>query len=164
MADFSKSKDYSQIIDQNAVRDEFVCPCCGKSIPVTSSAYEEFELYRERVFSPRIGYNIYKAAYRVCPKCKWKLNATLGIPRRIFIIAIILSILSIIITSIIDFNNIGVYVIGFWLFIATPLNLLVWLLMFVLFWKQNKKIDFDKALNNNAVEWNQHNWKDKGSK
>lgn len=161
MADFSRNKDYSYLLASNANKKDFMCPYCKKSFPLDSTSYSDFELYREHVFSPKIGYRIYKAAYRICPKCKWKMEATLDIPRRIFIVAIILAIVSITVTSIIDFNHVGLYVLGFWLLIGTPAYILVWLIIFMMFWKQNRKIDFDDALSKNAIEWNEKIWNKK---
>ena len=89
------------------------------------------------------------------------MDATLDIPRRIFIVAIILAIVSITVTSVIDFNHIGSYVLGFWLLIGTPAYILVWLIIFIMFWKQNRKIDFDDALSKNAIEWNEKIWNKK---
>ena len=43
--------------------------------------------------------------------------------------------------------------IGAWLGFATPILILVWILPTLIMYKITKKLDFDKALEKNAVDW-----------
>lgn len=154
MGNYSKDKDYTSFFNANIDRDDFDCPICGKSCKISDAYLEEFELTREFTTYPRPGYNVTKCAYRLCPKCGWRKDATLNIPLKLLKIFGILAIVSIIIGSIINFNKIGVYVLGGWLMIGTPLYILIWLIPNLLFWRTHKKWDFDYALPRNAIEWN----------
>ena len=50
----------------------------------------------------------------------------------------------------------GMVTIGFWLAAALPLWILVWLIPNLIWFKASsfRKLDFDKCLSKNAVDWN----------
>jgi uncharacterized membrane protein (DUF485 family) len=114
---------------------------------------ERFELDREIVYRPKLGYKVRYGAYRVCSRCDKKRNFSISFPIIFTKIYIITAIITSIIACCINFDKYGTVTIGAWLGLATPVLILIWLLPTFVMHKVTKKIDFDKALSNNAIDW-----------
>lgn len=154
MADYSRERNYDKQVGLNATRKDYNCPCCGKSFLISNVKLEKFELDREIVFWAKLGYRIRYGAYRICPHCEKIRNFSISFPIIFTKIYIITAIITSIIASCINFDKYGMVTIGAWLGLTTPILLLVWLLPTLVMFKKTKKIDFDKALSGNAVDWN----------
>ena len=72
MAKYSKERNYDNQIALNATRKDYNCPCCGKSFLILDAKLERFELDREIVYRPKLGYKVRYGAYRVCSRCDKK--------------------------------------------------------------------------------------------
>lgn len=153
MAEYSKERNYDNQITLNATRKDYTCPCCGKSFLLTEVRLERFELNREIVLRPSFGYRVRYGAYRVCPICDKKRNFSILFPINFTKGYIIIAIITSIIACCINFDKYGTVTMGAWLGFATPVLGLVWILPTLVMYKITKKIDFDKALSNNAVDW-----------
>lgn len=153
MADYSRERNYDNQVAFNATRKDYNCPCCGKSFLISNVKLEKFELDREIVYWPKFGYRIRYGVYRICPHCEKIRNFSISFPIIFTKIYIIIAIISSIIACCINFDKYGTVTIGAWLGLATPVLLLVWLLPTLVMFKKTKKIDFDKALSSNAVDW-----------
>lgn len=82
-----------------------------------------------------------------------KRNFSISFPIIFTKIYIITAIITSIIACCINFDKYGTVTIGAWLGLATPVLILIWLLPTFVMHKVTKKIDFDKALSNNAIDW-----------
>lgn len=153
MAKYSKERNYDNQIALNATRKDYNCPCCGKSFLILDAKLERFELDREIVYRPKLGYKVRCGAYRVCSRCDKKRNFSISFPIIFTKIYIITAIITSIIACCINFDKYGTVTIGAWLGLATPVLILIWLLPTFVMHKVTKKIDFDKALSNNAIDW-----------
>ncbi len=153
MSKYSKDKNYDALIAFNATRKDYNCPYCGKSFLLSEVKLERFELDREIVFRPKIGYRIRYGAYRVCARCDKKRKFSVSFPMTFTKVYIITAIMTSIVACCINFDKYGTVTIGAWLGLATPVLILVWLLPTLIMFKITKKLDFDKALANNAVDW-----------
>lgn len=153
MAKYSKERNYDNQIALNATRKDYNCPCCGKSFLILDAKLERFELDREIVYRPKLGYKVRYGAYRACSRCDKKRNFSISFPIIFTKIYIITAIITSIIACCINFDKYGTVTIGAWLGLATPVLILIWLLPTFVMHKVTKKIDFDKALSNNAIDW-----------
>lgn len=153
MAKYSKERNYDNQIALNATRKDYNCPCCGKSFLILDAKLERFELDREIVYRPKLGYKVRYGAYRVCSRCDKKKKLLISFPIIFTKIYIITAIITSIIACCINFDKYGTVTIGAWLGLATPVLILIWLLPTFVMHKVTKKIDFDKALSNNAIDW-----------
>ena len=153
MAKYSKERNYDNQIALNATRKDYNCPCCGKSFLILDAKLERFELDREIVYRPKLGYKVRYGAYSVCSRCDKKRNFSISFPIIFTKIYIITAIITSIIACCINFDKYGTVTIGAWLGLATPVLILIWLLPTFVMHKVTKKIDFDKALSNNAIDW-----------
>ena len=153
MAKYSKERNYDNQIALNATRKDYNCPCCGKSFLILDAKLERFELDREIVYRPKLGYKVRYGAFRVCSRCDKKRNFSISFPIIFTKIYIITAIITSIIACCINFDKYGTVTIGAWLGLATPVLILIWLLPTFVMHKVTKKIDFDKALSNNAIDW-----------
>ena len=163
MGKYSSQKNYDHLISLNALRKDFECPCCGKHFLISEAQLEKFEISREMTFYPKLGYIIHYGGYRLCKKCHRRREMSLNIPLNIGKYGLILAVVSIIVTSIIDFDKYGSIMLGFWLLSATPLWFLAWLIPNLIWLKAStfRTFDFDKNLSKNAVDWNPRFKKDK---
>lgn len=156
MAKYTPEKDYTNQMNLNIQRDDFDCPCCGKRFPITEAELEKFELSREFVFQRKFGYLIHYGGYRICGKCWRRRDLTFKIPFVFLKIYAVLAVLTSIIACAIDLDKYGMVTIGFWLAAALPLWILVWLIPNLLWFNTSsfRKLDFDKCLSKNAIDWN----------
>ena len=156
MGNYIKDKDYSYQISQNLMRDDYNCPCCNNVHKLSDSKLEKFEIDREFTMRPKIGYLVRYGAFRICPKCDKRRTRTVMIPIYFIKIYAILAVVTSIIACLINFDKYGTITIGFWLGAATPLWILVWLIPNLIWLKAStfRKLDFDKCLEKNAVDWN----------
>ena len=153
MGKYSKDKNYDNLIAFNATRKDYNCPCCGKSFLLSDAKLEKFELDRELVYRPKVGYRVRYGAFRVCHRCEKIRDFSISFPLAFTKIYVILAIITSIIACSIDFDKYGTVTIGAWLGFATPILILVWILPTLIMYKITKKLDFDKALEKNAVDW-----------
>lgn len=90
---------------------------------------------------------------RPCPRCEKIRDFSITFPIIFTKIYVVLAIITSIIACCINFDKYGTVTIGAWLGLATPVLILVWILPTLIMYKITKKLDFDKALENNAVDW-----------
>ena len=153
MAKYSKEKNYDNLIAFNATRKDYNCPCCGKSFLLSDAKLEKFELDRELVLRPKVRYMVRYGAFRVCHRCEKIRNFSITFPLAFTKIYVISAVITSIIACSIDFDKYGTVTIGAWLGFATPILILVWFLPTLIMYKITKRIDFDNALEKNAVDW-----------
>lgn len=153
MGKYNPDNSYEKEQSINALRKDFVCPCCGKSFLLSDAILEKIELSREYTLHPSPGYIIRYGGYRICEKCHRRRAWTTMRPITIIKYSALLAILSIVIAFIIDADKYGFTVLGLWMIIATPLTILSFVIPHIVFYKYIKSFDFDKNLSNNAVDW-----------
>lgn len=158
MAKYSKEANYADKVAANIVRDDYNCPCCGRKYKLSDCKLEKVELFRETVVFPRLGTMITYAGYRMCPKCFYRRELTFKLPFRLGIIFVIIAVISTVAAFCINPDKYGLSTLGLWMLIATPLWIICWLVPNLIFWRAStfRNIDFDKALDNNAVDWHPH--------
>ena len=158
--DYNNDNIYIPIIENNSCRKEFNCPCCNETLIIEHGVVDKDcaitkpYFHSGKINKSNIGY------FRLCPKCVKRRrfgNKLQFFFMGIFVILLLLACLSMLATFI--FSNklpewftttLGCLI----LFLGVPSGFMLALSIVIghIIFKTGR-IDFDKALDRNAIEW-----------